>query len=30
VELRGLPDEVEVLELEPATITVLLGDSPSP
>jgi YbbR domain-containing protein len=30
VELRGLPDEVEVLELEPAMITVLLGDAPSP
>jgi len=30
VELRGLPDEVEVLELEPAVITVLLGDAPSP
>ena len=28
VELRGLPDEIEVLELEPAVITVLLGDSP--
>ena len=26
VELRGLPDEVEVLELEPAIITVLLGE----
>jgi len=30
VELRWLPDEVEVLELEPAMITVLLGDAPSP
>jgi len=30
VELRGLPDEVEVLELEPAMITVLLGDAPPP
>lgn len=30
VELRGLPDEVEVLDLEPAIITVLLGESPSP
>jgi YbbR domain-containing protein len=28
VELRGLPDEVEVLELDPAMVTVLLGDSP--
>lgn len=26
VELRGLPDEVEVLDLEPAMVTVLLGD----
>jgi YbbR domain-containing protein len=26
VELRGLPDEVEVLDLEPALITVLLGE----
>ena len=26
VELRGLPDEVEVLELEPAMVTVLLGE----
>lgn len=26
VELRGLPDEVEVLDLEPAMITVLLGE----
>ncbi|MBW1762164.1 MAG: hypothetical protein JRG67_03800 [Deltaproteobacteria bacterium] len=26
VELRGLPDEVEVIALEPAIITVLLGD----
>jgi YbbR domain-containing protein len=26
VELRGLPDEVEVLELKPAIITVLLAD----
>jgi YbbR domain-containing protein len=26
VELRGLPDGVEVIELEPATITVLMGD----
>jgi hypothetical protein len=26
VELRGLPDEVEVLDLKPATVTVLLVD----
>ena len=26
VELRGLPDEIEVLDLEPALITVLLGE----
>jgi hypothetical protein len=26
VELRGLPDEVEVIELEPAMVTVLLGE----
>jgi YbbR domain-containing protein len=26
VELRGLPDEVEVLEIEPAMVTVLLGE----
>ena len=26
VELRGLPDEVEVLDVEPAAITVLLGE----
>jgi hypothetical protein len=26
VELRGLPDEIEVLDLEPAIITVLLGE----
>lgn len=26
VELRGLPDEVEVIDLEPAMVTVLLGD----
>ena len=29
VELRGLPDGIEVLEVEPATITVLLND-PAP
>jgi YbbR domain-containing protein len=28
VELRGLPDEVEVVEIAPATVTVLLGESP--
>jgi hypothetical protein len=27
VELRGLPDGIEVLELEPPVVTVLLGDS---
>jgi len=26
VELRGLPDEVEVLDLDPAMVTVLLGE----
>jgi YbbR domain-containing protein len=26
VELRGLPDELEVIDLEPATVTVLLGE----
>jgi YbbR domain-containing protein len=26
VELRGLPDEVEVLDIEPAMVTVLLGE----
>lgn len=26
VELRGLPDEVEILDLNPAMVTVLLGD----
>ena len=26
VELRGLPDEVEVLDLEPAMVTVMLGE----
>jgi YbbR domain-containing protein len=28
VELRGLPDEVEVIEIAPAMVTVLLGESP--
>jgi YbbR domain-containing protein len=28
VELRGLPDEVEVIEIVPAMVTVLLGESP--
>ena len=28
VELRGLPDEVEVVEIAPAMVTVLLGESP--
>lgn len=28
VELRGLPDRIDVIELKPATITVLLGESP--
>ena len=27
VELRGLPDEVEVIDIEPAMVTVLLGES---
>jgi len=26
VELRGLPDEIEVIEIEPAMVTVLLGE----
>ena len=26
VELRGLPDGIEILEIEPAAVTVLLGD----
>jgi YbbR domain-containing protein len=28
VELRGLPDEIEVIEIVPAMVTVLLGESP--
>ncbi|MGB9338118.1 MAG: CdaR family protein [Polyangiales bacterium] len=30
VELRGLPEGIEVLQVEPATITVLLNDPPLP
>jgi hypothetical protein len=30
VVLRGLPDEVEVLDVEPAAVTVLLGEQASP
>jgi len=30
VELRGLPDEIEVLEVKPAAITVLLNEPPAP
>lgn len=30
VELRGLPDEIEVLDIEPAAITVLLNEPPTP
>jgi YbbR domain-containing protein len=30
VELRGLPDEIEVLDVKPAAITVLLNEPPAP
>jgi hypothetical protein len=30
VELRGLPDELEVVAIEPAFVTVLLPNAPSP
>ncbi|UCH28111.1 MAG: hypothetical protein JSV06_07375 [Myxococcales bacterium] len=30
VELRGLPDGIEVLSIEPASVTVLLPESPPP